>query len=330
MFSIDISESSPEWQEIEIIGNYPNGISRHSSVLWDNKIYCLGGECNNSQICRFFYIDISDTKMSFAKSTAKYTEIITNREVAPLELDSHTAIIYPEADNKEADKMIVYGGYYKSLKSSKTFEYNFEENIWKEIFTEGEGKEKLDKMKKGMKEYEVLTDTIMETCTNLPRPRTNHSSVYYKHGMYVFGGSDEANNKLNDLWKFDLKDERWIIINYASQDCEDGQPSKRSGHAANIIDCKMYIFGGLEGITHETNDFFCFDIDKEVWTTIQLKVSNPENIKPSTDSKESLNPNSNREEKKSLSKIPNMTIYGIDKKNTMNKIRSISKDKGRY
>lgn len=131
--------------------------------------------------------------------------------------------------------MIIYGGYYKSMKSSKTFEYIFEENHWNEIELEPdtEGKAKLEEVKQNMNEYDVVTDTIMETCTNLPRPRTSHTAVYYKNGMYVFGGSDEANNKLNDLWKFDLKTKRWIIVNFASQDCEDGQPTKRSGHAAS-------------------------------------------------------------------------------------------------
>jgi len=230
MFSLDITDSSPEWQEIEIIGDTPTGISRHSAVLRDDKIYCFGGECSNSQISKFFYIDISDTKMSFAKTSAKCTEIPTNKEKAPLQLDSHTAVIYPLVDNKEADKMIIFGGYYKSLKSSKTFEYNFDENSWREILSEEQGKDQIEQMKGEMNEYEVITDTMMETCTNLPRPRTNHSSVYFKNGMYVFGGSDEANNKLNDLWKFDLKDNRWIIINHISTDSEDGQPSKRSGH----------------------------------------------------------------------------------------------------
>ncbi|CAI2362842.1 unnamed protein product [Moneuplotes crassus] len=329
MFSIDLSEMSPEWREIEIIGDPPKGISRHSALLWDNKIYCLGGECNNSQLGKFFNIDISDTRMNFAKSTARCTKIITTSPIAPLELDSHTAILYPESDSGDADKMIIFGGYYKSLKSSKTFEYIFEENHWNEIELEvdEESKEKLEEIKQNMNEYDVITDTIMETCTNLPRPRTCHTAVYYKHGMYVFGGSDEANNKLNDLWKFDLKERRWIIINYASQDCEDGQPTKRSGHACCSIGNMMYIFGGLEGITHESNDFYCFNMDKEVWTTIQLKVSNPEDIRPLSNSKDSLMNSQREEKKKSLTKIPNMALYGIDKKNHMKRNISNSRRK---
>mmetsp|Transcript_19692 Transcript_19692/g.17406 ORF Transcript_19692/g.17406 Transcript_19692/m.17406 type:complete len:212 (-) Transcript_19692:41-676(-) len=77
----------------------------------------------------------------------------------------------------------------------------------------------------------------------------------------------------------------------------------------------MYVFGGLEGITHETNDFYCFDFLKELWTTVQFKISNPENLKHIADNKESLAPNSHKDDRnKSLSKIPNMSLYGIDHK----------------
>lgn len=48
---------------------------------------------------KFFYIDISDTKMNFGQLSAKCTDIITDRKKAPLELDSHTAIIYPGSDD---------------------------------------------------------------------------------------------------------------------------------------------------------------------------------------------------------------------------------------
>lgn len=50
MFCIDITDPAPEWQEIDITGDAPKGISRHSAVVWDEKIYCLGGEFNNAQL----------------------------------------------------------------------------------------------------------------------------------------------------------------------------------------------------------------------------------------------------------------------------------------
>lgn len=50
MFCLDASEYAPEWQEVNLTGDYPKGISRHSVVVWDDKIYCLGGENNNVQL----------------------------------------------------------------------------------------------------------------------------------------------------------------------------------------------------------------------------------------------------------------------------------------
>lgn len=209
--------------------------------------------------------------------------------------------------------MIVFGGYYKSMKTNKIFEYIFEDNLWHEILPDDhKAEEKIEELKQGMNEYDVITDTMMETCTNLPRPRTNHTSVYYDKAMYVFGGSDESNNKLNDFWKFDLVKKRWIIINHISQECEDGQPTKRSGHAASVIANKMYVFGGLEGITHETNDFYVYDFRSDTWRNIQLKVANPEEIKPNNENKDRLASDNKLETKKSIVKPQNLALYGLD------------------
>lgn len=38
----------------------------------------------------------------------------------------------------------------------------------------------------------------------MPCERTGHSAVLYNQAMYIFGGTDPDNNKLRDLWKFDI------------------------------------------------------------------------------------------------------------------------------
>jgi len=42
-----------------------------------------------------------------------------------------------------------------------------------------------------------------------PLPRAGHSAVVYKDSMIVFGGKDEDNNKLNDLWEFNMASLVW-------------------------------------------------------------------------------------------------------------------------
>ena len=38
-----------------------------------------------------------------------------------------------------------------------------------------------------------------------PIPRTGHTAVYYDKFMYIFGGCSADDTRLNDTWKFDLK-----------------------------------------------------------------------------------------------------------------------------
>ena len=51
------------------------------------------------------------------------------------------------------------------------------------------------------KTWELLSDPQQES----PMPRVGHSAIIYKDEMMlIFGGKNEENEKMNDLWKFDL------------------------------------------------------------------------------------------------------------------------------
>lgn len=74
--------------------------------------------------------------------------------------------------------------------------------------------------------------------------------------MYIFGGQDDDNNKLNDLWEFDLASETYREIEVPSV---SHLPSPRSGHTAGIYKGKMYIFGGIFELTKELNEMLVYD-----------------------------------------------------------------------
>ena len=38
-----------------------------------------------------------------------------------------------------------------------------------------------------------------------PKPRAGHSATLHEDQLYIFGGKDDENYKLNDFWKFDLE-----------------------------------------------------------------------------------------------------------------------------
>jgi hypothetical protein len=42
-----------------------------------------------------------------------------------------------------------------------------------------------------------------------PRPRAGHSACVHGHAMYIFGGRDEDNERMNDTWMMNLQTNKW-------------------------------------------------------------------------------------------------------------------------
>ena len=98
-----------------------------------------------------------------------------------------------------------------------------------------------------------------------PCIRASHSCVHYNGKCYIFGGQDDDNNKLCDLWELDLASETFKLLEGA-----DGgyQPHARSGHSANIHNGKMYVFGGILELTKELNEMFTYDFATGEFCTV--------------------------------------------------------------
>jgi len=92
--------------------------------------------------------------------------------------------------------------------------------------------------------------------------------------MWIFGGKDDDNNKLNDMWKLDLNSYTWSEVKPA-----DGIiPIERSGHSCDVFENHMIIFGGIYEITKELNDFHLFDFIKNRWVTLFEESNSPKKI----------------------------------------------------
>jgi N-acetylneuraminic acid mutarotase len=88
--------------------------------------------------------------------------------------------------------------------------------------------------------------------------------------MWVFGGKDDENRKLNDLWRLDLNTYTWTEIN------PNGfVPMERSGHSSDVFDNYMIIFGGIYEITKELNDFYLYDFKTNKWATLFEETNSP-------------------------------------------------------
>jgi hypothetical protein len=89
-----------------------------------------------------------------------------------------------------------------------------------------------------------------------PCIRASHSAAVFNGKMYIFGGQDDENNKLKDLWEFDIMSETFRQVDLPD---DSYHPSPRSGHSATVFKGKMLIFGGILELTKELNDLLAFD-----------------------------------------------------------------------
>ena len=89
--------------------------------------------------------------------------------------------------------------------------------------------------------------------------------------MYIFGGRDDDNMKLNDLWRFDIATNVWQEIKQSGN-----APTPRSGHSCDIFEGQyLIIFGGILEITKELNDLHLFDLTKKKWVTLFEETNSP-------------------------------------------------------
>jgi hypothetical protein len=95
--------------------------------------------------------------------------------------------------------------------------------------------------------------------------------------MYVFGGRDGENKKLNDLWKYDILKQEWKEISMTNFDDDPTWcvPLERSGHSCDIYGQYMVIFGGFYDLTKELNDLYLFDFVTERWIPIFMEENSP-------------------------------------------------------
>ena len=159
----------------------------------------------------------------------------------PRTRDEHSCVL-------NGNSMIIFGGFTFGQRTNEIFEYNFLTNTWRRI---------------------------VHTSKDVPGPRAGHSAVIMNNDvigdcMYIFGGKDDDNNKLNDTWKFNFKTLTWTQI------VSDDAPLPRSGHAAQVYrDQYMIVYGGIFFVTRELNDLHIFDMKKEKWVCLFEELNSP-------------------------------------------------------
>ena len=217
--------SNAEWELIETQGaNKPKPLANHTCVEYQGKMYAFGGSNLGGENLIMNTLDLHRNQWNIVKPKAA-----GNVESNMLHTrDEHSCVVYNES-------MLVFGGFSFGERSNSIFKYNFRMNTW----------EKIDHKSQAV-----------------PCPRAGHSAVirYNKEEgdhMYIFGGKDDENLKLSDTWKFNLSTQEWTCIDTVDE------PMGRSGHASQVYNDSMIIYGGIFEVTKELNDMHVFDFKKQ-------------------------------------------------------------------
>ena len=140
--------------------------------------------------------------------------------------------------------MIIYGGLHNYVNTDKSlFSLNLDTLEWKA------------KNQKGAK----------------PFPRDEHSLVIWNSTMFVFGGSLSKGSISNDLCSYSFETEEWKKIEITGN-----KPCPRSGHAACVINSKMYMFGGISEENARLNDLWVCNLETPQWE--EIKIENPPKV----------------------------------------------------
>ena len=158
----------------------------------------------------------------------------------------------------------------------------------------------------------VKAEQLAGGSTNIcgPKVRASHSNVIHDNKLYVFGGQDDDNNKLGDLWTFDLNSKQWSEI---GDDVGGFKPIARSGHTAVVWGQKMYIFGGILELTKELNDMVVYDFAQNKFVggenAAESKRPEPLNTRPN-EAREFQEQSSPTRTQKGLSPTKRKTMMG--------------------
>ena len=238
-------QPNPVWELANCSGiSKPKPIANHTCVVYEQqeKVFLYGGITKETKEGggsngEMYSLELNKYQWQLIKAKPANG----NRKNVPGARDEHTAVVHE-------DTMVIFGGFaggegglsgggQSSRRTNDLYKYHFKDNTWERIKARG---------------------------GQAPCPRAGHSAVV-RHDeengdcMYIFGGKDATDHKLNDTWKFHFSTARWTYI-----DAED-PPFPRSGHSASIFKDYMILTGGILDVTKELNDLHVFDFKAEKW-----------------------------------------------------------------
>lgn len=85
--------------------------------------------------------------------------------------------------------------------------------------------------------------------------------------LLLHNGHDNENEKINDLWKFDLTSMTWTQLDQHGE-----VPLGRNGHSLMKQGNFIIMYGGIIEITKESEDIYVYHIPTGIWKYIDMSL----------------------------------------------------------
>jgi N-acetylneuraminic acid mutarotase len=87
-------------------------------------------------------------------------------------------------------KMYIFGGFVAGTRTHELHSFDFTTNEWSELAKE---------------------------CTDGPKKRAGSTLVSHNGELFVFGGHNEINERLNELWSYNISSDKWQQIEHSGE-----------------------------------------------------------------------------------------------------------------
>jgi N-acetylneuraminic acid mutarotase len=220
MFSFSPDNSSQErWRELKTSGDLPVPLCRHQSLIYNRKLYLLGGNDGSRENTCVYVLDL--ISLVWGKAAGSFPGI-----------DSFASVLFN-------GKFVVFGGYSGGSMSNDLHLFDLAQEQSIKIEVGGEKPEaRVDHrgtlhndamwVYGGKGEEENLDDlwkldlstyiwTKIQYLGNSPGTVSGHSLVTYGDVMLVFGGIRDVLKETNEMYTYDFVNNNWVLIQTETQ-----------------------------------------------------------------------------------------------------------------
>ena len=224
------------------LGSFPSPRSGAASVVVKDFLFLFGGYGGHCRLMDFY---------SYHFPTQTWSEIspINSIENRPGVRENNGVIVC----DSDANQIFIFGGYNGRNWLNDLWSYDIAANEWTCV-----------QQQQNSAEEEDPHNNLPRPSSQVPAARFGYYAALHNKKFILFGGYDGV-KWLNDLWEFDLRERRWMLIEELGGKAPPNQRSCPS--YVKDVD-KLYVFGGYDGVTR-MNDFFVCDLNTYEWSEIK-------------------------------------------------------------